>query len=182
MSYLVVASSICDGHAIRLGDVKAVSVGTAVVITVLAVDGDRAQCKSVGTVDGEDLVWRVKYADTGNFRIGQVMGLEELGLGDTIIALSVPPQSTLAVKLMTVGTLNGDGGSGHGEERTFPLIVVPSGGSLENDHGAIREVSKVQSCAGGDRQSREGDGGTVGLGGGGGSCSIGTAEDARLAR
>lgn len=62
------------------------------------------------------------------------MSVEELGLCfASVAALTIPPTCAVAVENGARGTFNGDVGTGDRNERTGPLLVTESGGSLEDD-------------------------------------------------
>lgn len=103
-------------------------------VTVGVVDGNVGDGEAGSTVDGEALDWGVLDGDAGDLGVGKVMGVEELGLGDTTVAaLAVPPEGTLAIEDGTIGSLNGDTGARDGEKGTLPLGVFPGSSTFEDD-------------------------------------------------
>jgi hypothetical protein len=70
----------------------------------------------------------------GDGRVGQVVSVEELGLGDTTVAaLAVPPTSTVRVQVGTTSTLDGDLGALDLQEGSVPFTVTPGSLTLEDD-------------------------------------------------
>jgi hypothetical protein len=63
----------------------------------------------------------------------------------TVGTLAVPPFLTGTVDKVARSTNYLDVGSGDGDERTLPLLVAESGGTLESDGGAGLQLREVQS-------------------------------------
>lgn len=77
------------------------------------------------------------------------MGVEELGLRLAAVgALTVPPLGTVTVNNVAGGTLDGDLGTGHRDQRTLPLLVAEAGGALKCNGGSVLELGKVKGGTG----------------------------------
>lgn len=138
---LVVDGRAGDVNTVAGADVESVGVVAAITITVGIVDGDSTESKLLGAVDAEDLHGGVLDGDVLNLGAGQAVSVEELGLGLAAVgSLAVPPAGTITVELRACGTLDGDGGSGNGDQRTFPFLVAEGGGSFEDDLWEMRLV------------------------------------------
>lgn len=128
---LVFAHRVLDRHAVGRANVEAVGVGTeAVRVAVTGIDRDARQRERVGAVDGEDLMRRIQDVNVLNGRVGQVVRLEELGLGLARVALAVPPQRALAVQDGRGRAGHLDAGARDREQRARPLLVRPTSSSL----------------------------------------------------
>lgn len=131
---LVVDGRAGDVDTVTGADVESVGVVAAVAIAVGVVDGDSTESQLLCAVDAEDLHGGVLDVDVLNLGVGQTVGVEELGLGlAAVCSLAVPPAGTISVQLRACRTLDGDGGSGNGDQRSFPFLVAEGGGSFEDD-------------------------------------------------
>jgi hypothetical protein len=120
-----------DADVGRRADVEGVGV-VAKRVTGRVVDGDVLERQVGGAVDGEGLdrgVLNVEALDGG---LLQAVGVEELGLGDTTVgALTVPPLGTVSVDNVARGSGDSDVSTGDADERSIPLLVLKSRGTLE---------------------------------------------------
>lgn len=137
---LVVNLSAGDDDVGAGANVEAISVLATVVIAIRVVDGHAGDGEARGAVDADSLNGRVLNVQVGDGRVGKVVSVEELGLGDaTAATLAVPPASTVGVEGGAGGSLNGDARALDLEEWSVPLGVAPGGLALE-DH-LLRSLS-----------------------------------------
>lgn len=88
----------------------------------------------VATIDGHGLDGSVLDVQVGDGRAGQVVGVEELGLGlAAVAALAVPPPGAVGVEVRARGALDRDLLALDLEERAVPLFVAPGRLALEDD-------------------------------------------------
>lgn len=137
-----------DVDTVAGADVESVSVVAALGISVGVVDGDSTDSQLLGAADAEDLRGGILDEDVLNLGVGQAVGVEELGLGlAAVAALAVPPAGTISVELRACGALDGDGGSGDGDEGTFPFLVAEGGDSFEDDLYSVVSIEiEVGDC------------------------------------
>lgn len=109
---------------------------TGLIVNRHAIDG-----QSIAAIDTDGLNGSVLDVEVvNNGRAGQTMGSEELGLGlATVTSLPIPPAGTVGVELRTAGTGDSDILALDLQHRTCPLLVAPSGGTLEDN---LNESSK----------------------------------------
>ena len=104
-------------------------------VTGAVVDSHVGDSETLTTVNADSLdggVLNVEIGDAGG--TGQVVGVEELGLGLAAVgSLAVPPAGPLGVQLGAAGTLDSDILALDLQERTVPLLVTPGGLTLEDD-------------------------------------------------
>jgi hypothetical protein len=161
---LVVDGGAVDGDVGAGADVKGIGVvaqlGTGGVIDQHVLDGE------VVGLDAEALDGGVVDLQTDDVGLVQLVGGEELGLLLAAVAsLAVPPTSTSAVNLGTGVLLDGDAGTGHGDQGAGPFFVTEGGGAIEDDSGTGLQASQVESLTGGNGDVAQGDGGAGGLAG-----------------
>lgn len=113
-------------------DIEGVGV-VALCGTSGVIDGNISDVQVV-RLDAEALDGGVVDLEAGDGRGVQLVGVEELGLClSTIATLAIPPAGSVSVNLGTGCLLDFDVGSGHGDERTLPLLVAESGLTREDD-------------------------------------------------
>lgn len=154
-------STHTDQDCVRGANVKSISV-LSERIAGRGVNGDVGKLEVGSAVDAEDLDRGVENGEGLDERVSQVVGLEELGLGDTTAAtLTIPVGGAVAVEdgVTVRGTGNLDVGSADGEQRAFPLGVLEGGLALKDDGGVIGQVGQVQGDAAGHGQGVQDDGG-----------------------
>lgn len=130
---LVLDVGVADGDVGTGANIEGIGVVAALGITLAVVDGDVVEDQVVG-LDTETLNGGVLDVKTGDVRVVQVVGVEELGLLLSAVgSLAVPPASTATVDDMAgcAGDVNVI--SGEADERTRPLLVSEGGFALEDD-------------------------------------------------
>ena len=129
---LVVDGGTVDGDVGTLTNVKGIGV-VALARTGGVVNGHVSDGQVVSQ-NAEALDRGVVDLQAGDAGLVELVSLEELGLGlATVATLAVPPASTVAVDLGTGGLLDGDVGTGHGDQGTLPFLVAEGGFTLEDD-------------------------------------------------
>lgn len=178
---------VVDGGAVNSDvgagtDVKGIGIvaelGTGGVVEEDVLDGE------VVGLDAEAMDGGVVDLQAGDVRLVQLVGREELGLLlATVASLAVPPTSTITVNLSTRVLLDGNTGSGRGNQGALPFLVAEGGGTVEDDllaahqpmafrqfkgktySGTGLQASQVQGLTRGHRDVLESDGGARGLAG-----------------
>jgi hypothetical protein len=85
-------------------------------------------------LDAEAMDGGVVDLQTDDVRLVQLVGREELGLLLAAVAtLAVPPTSTITLNLTTRVLLDGNAGSGRGDQGALPFLVAEGGGTVEDD-------------------------------------------------
>ena len=98
---LVLDIGVADGDIGTRANIEGIGVVTALGITVRVVDGDLVEDQVVG-LHTESLDRGVLDVQTGDGRVVQGVGVEELGLGLSAVgSLTVPPACSAAVDDMT---------------------------------------------------------------------------------
>ena len=132
-------------------------------------------------VDGESLDRSVLDVEPGDDRVGQAVGVEELGLGlATIGALSIPSLGTIAIDHGARRTSDGDRGSTERDKGSRPLLVTEGGGSNELNRCPGGELCHVKCGPCWHCDVAKDDAGALGLAGNGGSsggeCAAGSGR------
>lgn len=130
---LVLNVGVADGDVGGLADIEGIGVVATLAVTGGVVDGDVVENKVVG-LDTEGLDGGVLDVQTGDGRVIQGVGVEELGLGLAAVgSLAVPPAGTATVDDMAGSTVHLDVLTGEADEGTLPLLVTEGGLTLEGD-------------------------------------------------
>ena len=131
---LVVDLSASDDHIGALANVEAICVVTTRIVTGGVVNGHVGDGQPIATVDTDGLDGGVLNVEVLDGRVGQIVGVEELGLGNAAVgALTIPPAGSVGVQLGPIGAPDGDAVALDLEQRSIPLLVLPRGGALEDD-------------------------------------------------
>lgn len=138
---LVLDDGTGDVDTGRRTDIKGIGIVATTGVAGRVVQVDIVDAKVGGAVDAESLDGSVLDTQSLDPGVLKGVGVEELGLGlSTVAALSVPPLGTVSIDNVARGTLDGDGASGEGDQRTLPLLVTERGSTLEGD------LSRVNMC------------------------------------
>lgn len=130
---LVLDVGVADGNVGTFTNIEGIGVVAAVGITIAVVDGDVVEDQVVG-LDTETLNGGVLDVKTGDFRVVQLVGVEELGLLLSAVgSLAVPPASASTVDNMAGCTGDVNVISREADEGTLPLLVSEGGFTLEDD-------------------------------------------------
>lgn len=131
---MVLAHSTGDRHIIRRADIKAVSIVPARTIASGVIDRHARDGQTIHSIDADSLNRRVGDFQVGDRGIGQVMGVEELGLGLAAVAsLAIPPAGAIGIENGTAGAGDLDAAAFDLQERASPLFVAPGRCALEDD-------------------------------------------------
>jgi hypothetical protein len=71
--------------------------------------------------------------EVGDGRVGQSMGVKEFGLGHATITQTIPPRSTVAVKVSAAGPGDCNTCAADLKQWAVPFFEGPGGFALEND-------------------------------------------------
>lgn len=101
---------------------------------ITRVDSHVRDSETIAAVDANSLDGGVVDVKIGDGRVGQVMSVEELGLGLAAVGtFAVPPARSIRVQVGAAGALDGDAFTGNLEEGAGPFLVSPGGLALEDD-------------------------------------------------
>lgn len=132
---LVVHGGAVNNHVATRADIKAISVVATCTVTGLVVNGHLVDSQSITAIDANGLhgsVLNVQVIDRG--RAGQTVSGKELGLClATVSTLAIPPAGTIRVELRAAGTGDGDILALDLQHGARPLLIAPSGCTLEDD-------------------------------------------------
>jgi hypothetical protein len=181
---LVVHIRTSNHHIRAVADIKPIGV-RAQRRARLVVDGHVGNGQPVRIVNRHGLHRRVIKVQVRDGRVGQIVRVEELGLGHAAVgALAVPVVRAVAVEDRAGRARDGDAGAFDLEQGSVPLRVGPGGRALEDDLGlgvscvgmiggmvklsthssVLFHVGKVQCHPGGHTQGGQDDSGTILLG------------------
>lgn len=103
------------------------------------VHGDIDDLQVCGGVDAHELHGGVLDVEVLDGGLLERVCVKHLGLGlAAVAALAVPPLGAIAVNDVTRSAGDSDVGTGHGNERAFPLLVAERGGAGESDLRGVR--------------------------------------------
>lgn len=146
---LVLDGSTRDVDTRRRSNIKSICVVSEIpCIASRVVNSNIDDLEVVGVVNGEALHGRVQDVQAGDSGVGEIVGVEELGLSDAAVAaLAVPPFGAVAVDDMAGLALHGDGSAGDIDEWAVPGFVL-EGCSTGKDHSRpVLKISHIESCA-----------------------------------
>lgn len=126
----------CTGNvnAIRVANVKAISVVTTLAITQAVINVHIIHIKRLGAADAESLNRRVLNVEVVDVRVLEAVRGKELGLGlATVGALGIPPPLALALNRVARLAVNDNVGAAEGDQRSTPFLVAESRRALEDD-------------------------------------------------
>lgn len=92
------------------------------------------------------------------------------------LTLSVPPSGTASVNDISSCSRNSNVGSRDRDQRSRPLFVSESGGSGEDNLGALGELGQVEGGSGWDDEVGQGDCGARSFALGDSCCTCGAGE------
>lgn len=102
-------------------------------VTIGVINSDSVE-NEVVRLDTEGLDGRVLDVQTGDSRVIQVMGIEELWLRlATVGALAIPPALSSTVDSVVGGTSNNDVGTRDLNKGSIPFLVSEGGLAVEDD-------------------------------------------------
>lgn len=132
---LVVHVRTSDNDTSTVTNIESIGIGTQVIsITRFVVDGHISDRQSITSIDTDSLDGCVLDVEVRDCRVGEIMGIEELGLGHTTIAsFAVPPAGSITVEVRISCTLDGDASAGDLEQGSVPFFVTPGCLTFEDD-------------------------------------------------
>jgi hypothetical protein len=131
---LVIHIGAGDNHVSTTTNIETVCVMATSTITGFIVNSHIGDSESITAVDANSLNRSILDVKVRDSRRDEIMGIEELGLGNaTVATFAVPPTRTIGVEVGTAGTLDGDSSTGDLEEWATPFLVSPGGLTFEDD-------------------------------------------------
>jgi hypothetical protein len=145
---LVLDVGVGDGDAVRVANVESIGVVSTLSVTITVVHGDVVNSQSAARVDAEGLDRGVLDVQAIERGLLQVVGREELGLGDaTVSTNTIPPPLAIAVDDVTTGAVDSDLVTSDTDQRALPLLVTKSGLALEGDGGTVLKLGQVEGSS-----------------------------------